>query len=171
MKIFTTIIALFCLQFAIGQAYYGRGDVKFQVGANFQNHGTGVMGSLDFGLGDNISLGFSSAYLLGVDKVRNADGDKVPFADFKDRIDVKGRFNAHLGNVINVDTRFDIYPGLNVSLKNFGAHLGMRYFFTHGLGLFTELNIPISKYNTDDLTPAEKLHNQISVNAGISFNI
>lgn len=171
MRISTTIIALFCLQFAIGQAYYGKGDVKFQVGANFQNNGTGVMGSLDYGLGDNISLGFSSTYLLGVDKVRNADGDKVPFANFKDRIDIKGRFNAHLGNVINVDTRFDIYPGLNVSMKNFGAHVGMRYFFTHGLGLFTELNIPISRYNTDDLTAAEKLHNQVSVNAGISFNI
>ena len=170
MKLFTTLIALFCLQFAIGQAYYGKGDIKFQVGANFQNNGTGIMGSLDFGLGDNISVGLSSAYLLGVDKVRNADGDKVPVADFKDRIDLKGRFNAHLGNVINVDTRFDLYPGLNVSMKNFGAHLGMRYFFTHGFGLFTELNVPISKYNTNDLTAAEKYNNQVSVNAGMSFN-
>lgn len=171
MKIFTTIIALLCLQFAIGQAYYGRGDVKFQVGANFQDNGTGIMSSLDFGLGDNISIGFASGYLLGVTKVTMPDGSKEPFADFKDRFDIKGRFNAHLGNVINVDTRLDIYPGLNVSLKNFGAHLGLRYFFTHGFGLFTELNVPISKYNTDDLTPAEKLHNQVSLNAGLSFNI
>lgn len=171
MKIFTTVIALFCLQFALGQAYYGYGDVKLQLGANFQNQGTGIMGSMDFGLGDNISLGLSSTYLLGVDKVRNSEGKKVPFADFQDRFDLKGRFNAHLGNVINVDSRFDIYPGLNVSLKNFGAHLGLRYFFTHGFGLFTELNVPISKYNTDTLTAAEKLHNQVSVNAGLSFNI
>jgi len=171
MRLLTTIIAFFCLQFAIGQAYYGRGDVKFQVGANFQNNGTGIMGSLDFGLGDNISLGVSSTYLLGVKKVRNLEGEKEPFADFEDRFDIKGRFNAHLGNVINVDTRFDIYPGLNASMKNFGAHLGLRYFFTHGFGLFTELNVPISKYKTSALEPAEKLHNQVSLNAGLSFNI
>jgi len=169
MKLFTTIIALFCFQFAISQAFYGKGDVKFQVGANFQNNATGIMASADFGLGDNISVGIVSGYLLGVEKVRDASAGKNP--EFTDRFDLKGRFNAHLGNVINVDTRFDIYPGLNVGLKNFGAHLGMRYFFTHGFGLFTELNIPISKYNTDDLTPAEKLNNQVSVNAGLSFNI
>ncbi len=171
MKLLTTVIALFCFQFAISQAFYGKGDVKFQVGANFQNNATGIMASADFGLGDNISIGIASGYLLGVDKIRDIDGKKVPVAEFGDRIDLKGRFNAHLGNVINVDTRFDVYPGLNVGLKNFGAHLGMRYFFTHGFGLFTELNIPISKYNQDDLTPAEKLNNQVSVNAGLSFNI
>jgi hypothetical protein len=29
----------------------------------------------------------------------------------------------------------DIYPGLDLGLKNFGAHLGF-YFFTEGFGLF-----------------------------------
>lgn len=171
MKYFITLIALLCLQLSFSQAYSGKGDVKFQVGANFQNNGTGIMGSLDFGMGENISLGFASSYLLGVKKVINFEGKEEPFADFKDRFDLKARFNANLGNVINVDENFDIYPGLNVSLKNFGGHLGARYFFTSGFGVFTELNLPFAKYNTDILTPAEKLHNQISVNLGASFNI
>lgn len=171
MKLYTTLIALFCLQMAFGQAFYGRGDVIFQVGANLQQDGTGILGSLDYGIGDNISLGVSSAYLLGVPMERDFDGKKVPAADFKDRFDLKGRFNANIGNVLNIDDRLDVYPGLYVSLKNFGGHLGARYFFTHGFGIFGELNIPFSRYNTDVLTPAEKLHNRTSVNVGMAFGL
>ncbi len=171
MKLFIAIIALLCLQVTFAQAFSGKGDVKFQVGANFQNNGTGIMGSLDFGVGENISLGVASSYLLGIDKITNDDGDKEPFAKFEDRFDFRVRFNANLGNVINVDENFDVYPGLYASLKNFGGHLGARYFFTSGFGIFTEVNVPISKYNTDALAPADKLHNQVSVNVGASFNI
>ncbi len=92
-------------------------------------------------------------------------------ASFGDRFDVKGRFNANLGNVVNVDENFDIYPGLNLSLKNFGGHLGMRYFFTNGFGVFTEFNVPFAKYNTDVLDAGEKLHNQFTLNLGASFNL
>ncbi len=171
MKIFASIIAFLCLQATFGQAYSGQGDIKFQVGANLQDKGTGIMGSLDFGVGENISLGVASSYLLGIDKVRDLDGNKVPFADFEDRFDFRVRFNANIGNVINVDENFDLYPGLYASLKNFGGHLGARYFFTSGFGVFTEFSVPIAKYNTDTLTPAEKLNNQFSVNLGASFNI
>lgn len=171
MKILITLIAIISFQLTLAQAYHGAGDVKFQIGANLQNNGTGIMGSLDYGLGDNISIGLASVYLLGIDKIRNSDGKEVPFADFKDRFDLKARFNANLGNVINVDDNFDVYPGLYVSLKNFGGHLGARYFFSPGFGIFSELNVPISKYNTDALNKAEKLNNQFSVNLGISFCI
>ncbi len=171
MKTFASLFALLFIQLTFAQAYSGKGDVKFQVGANIQNNGTGIMGSLDFGLGENISVGVASAYLLGIDKVTNADGEEEPFAKFEDRFDLKARFNANLGNVINVDENFDVYPGLYASLKNFGGHLGARYFFTSGFGVFTEVNIPFANYNTDNLTPAEKLHNQVSVNVGASFNI
>jgi len=171
MKIFVTVLGLLCFQLTFAQAYRGQGDVKFQVGANIQNNGTGIMGSLDFGVGENISLGIASSYLLGIDKIRNENGDEEPFAKFEDRFDFRARFNANLGNVINVDENFDVYPGLYASLKNFGGHLGARYFFTSGFGVFTEVSVPISKYNTDALSPAEKLHNQVSVNVGASFNI
>lgn len=171
MKTWSVIFALLGIQLGFSQAYTGQGDVKFQVGANFQQNGTGIMGSLDFGVGENISLGVASTYLLGIDKVTNADGNEEPFAQFEDRFDIRARFNANLGNVINVHENFDVYPGLYVSLKNFGGHLGARYFFTTGFGVFTEISLPIAKYNTDTLSPAEKLHNQVSVNVGAAFNI
>jgi hypothetical protein len=73
--------------------------------------------------------------------------------------------------VINIDENFDIYPGLNFGLKNFGGHLGMRYFFTSGFGLYSELNVPLAKYKSGKLSLAEELHNQFTVNFGAVFNL
>lgn len=80
------------------------------------------------------------------------------------------RFNANIGNVINVDPNLDIYPGLGFSTKNFGGHLGARYFFTDGFGLYTEAAVPFASYKTEDLTPAEDLYNQFTISFGMSFN-
>ena len=163
MKRLIIVLTLLSVAFVNAQAYQGKGDNKFQVGANFQNNATGLNVSYDFGVGENISLGLSSTYALGIDEKLNAD--------FGDRFDLKARFNANLGNVVNIDENFDIYPGLNFGLKNFGGHLGMRYFFTDGFGIYTELNVPIAKYNSDSLTPAEKIHNQFTLSFGATFNL
>jgi hypothetical protein len=157
------VIAILSVSLVNSQAFTGSGDNKFQIGVNLQDHATGVNASYDFGVGENMSLGFSSSYALGVDNLINAD--------FIDRVDIKARFNANLGNVINIDENFDIYPGLNFSLKNFGGHLGMRYFFTSGFGVYTEFNVPLAKYDTGTLSPANKLHNQFTANIGASFNL
>ena len=163
MKNIFTIIALCSISLIHAQSFSGKGDKKAQVGANFQDNATSIFASFDHGIGDNISIGVSSTYALGID----AAVDKA----FAERFDIKVRFNANIGNVINIDENFDLYPGLNVGLKNFGTHLGARYFFTEGFGVFTEINIPLAKYKTDTLTFSEKIHNQFSVNAGIVFNL
>lgn len=163
MKKIILLVAICFVYHVNAQVFMGSGDNKFQVGANVQNNGSGLNLSYDFGVGPNMSFGVSSTYLLGVEDSLDAD--------FGDRFDIKGRFNANLGSVVNIDENFDVYPGLNMSLKNFGSHLGMRYFFSEGFGVFTEFNVPIAKYNTDALTPAEKLHNQFTVNFGVSFGL
>lgn len=163
MKKLIVVLTLLSVAFVNAQAYQGKGDNKFQVGANFQDNATGLNVSYDFGVGENISLGLSSTYALGIDEKLNAD--------FGDRFDIKARFNANLGNVVNIDENFDIYPGLNFGLKNFGGHLGMRYFFSDGFGIYSEFNVPLAKYNSDTLTPAEKIHNQFTVSFGATFNL
>jgi hypothetical protein len=90
--------------------------------------------------------------------------------DFGDRIDAKARFNANLGNVFQFDPKMDVYPGLDLGLRNFGAHLGFRYFFTEGFGIFTEAGIPIASYKTDAVG-FDKLNNQFTFNIGASFNL
>jgi hypothetical protein len=162
-KIFTLFL-VFSACVANAQAYKGKGDIKFQVGANFQNGGTGINVTTDFGIGDNMSYGFSATYLLSADKIL----DVKP--KFEDRADVRARFNANLGNVLNIDEKLDVYPGLDLGFRNFGGHLGVRYFFTDGFGLYTEAGIPIAKYDSD-VHGFENYNNQFNVNFGMSFNL
>ncbi|GLB48422.1 DUF6646 family protein [Neptunitalea lumnitzerae] len=162
MKKFLSILILFVtIQTINAQAFTGKGDTKFQVGANIQDLGTGINVTYDVGVGSNISFGIAGSYLLGIDEHIDAD--------FLDRFDIKGRFNANLQDVLNICDCFDIYPGLDISLKNFGGHVGTRYFFTDGFGLYAEGGFPIAKYD-DTLTPAEHLHNQFVLTVGASFN-
>jgi len=163
MKKLFFIIALVSVSFLNAQAFKGKGDQKFQVAANFQDEATGLNVTYDYGLGENISVGVSSTYALGIDSRLDAD--------FGDRFDLEARFNAHLGNIINVDDNFDVYPGLNLSLKNFGGHVGARYFFSDGFGVFTEANFPLAKYSDDDTQVSYYIHNQFTVNIGATFSL
>lgn len=164
MKKIMTLLFVFSVCMVNAQAYKGKGDIKGQVGANFQNGGNGVFASADFGIGENMSYGFSANYLLTASDILE-DQPK-----FEDRIDAKARFNANLGNVFQLDKRMDIYPGLDLGLRNFGAHLGFRYFFTDGFGVFAETGIPIAKYNTE-AAGFGKYNNQVVFNIGASFNL
>lgn len=166
MKRLLFILAfIFSTTFVNAQAYYGKGDKKLSIAANMQDRGTGINLTYDVGLGANISMGLSGTYILGYSS--SLDAYDVSFGN---RIDVKGRFNANLGEVLAIDPNFDFYPGLNIGLKNFGGHLGMRYFFSEGFGLAAEALFPIAKYK-DNLNPAEKLHNQFNINFGAVFNL
>lgn len=157
--ILLTIIAFSSI--ANAQVFKGKGDVKSQIGAALQNGGTGIHISSDFGLAENISWGLQSTFLLST-----TEGE-IKDVKFKDRIDFKGRLNANIGNVINWDKKLDIYPGLDVGLKNFGAHLGARYFFTNGFGLYSEAGFPITKYNQNDAD----FNNQFVFYLGVCFNL
>ena len=164
MKKISTIVAVVMVTITNAQAYKGKGDIKAQVGMNIQDHGTGINVSADFGIGENMSYGFVASYLLSVDEVA---GDKP---NFDDRADVKVRFNANLGNVFKLDKAMDIYPGLNLGTRNFGAHLGFRYFFTDGFGLYSEAGIPLAKYDSN-VQGFEEYNNQFVFQIGASFNL
>ncbi len=158
-KIFTIVLfSAFCMVNA--QAFKGKGDTKLNIGLTAQNGGSGIQASTDFGLGENFSIGILGAYLLG--------GSHIDQVKFEDRFDVKARFNANLGSVLNVSPKFDLYPGLNLGLKNFGGHVGARYFFSEGFGVFTEFSAPFAKYDKDAVS---KYNNSSSFNIGVSFNL
>ena len=164
MKKFIILVFVLSASSLNAQAYKGKGDVKGQVGSTIQDGANGIYVSADFGLGENMSYGFSSNYILSYNEI---DGTKPKF---KDRIDIKARFNANLGNVFKLNPKMDIYPGLDLGLRNFGGHLGFRYFFTSGFGVFSEAGLPISSYKSN-LEGYEKLNNQFEFNIGLSFNL
>lgn len=163
MKRFITVLLVLSASFANAQAFKGKGDVKLQVGATMQEYATGIVTTADFGLGENISVGGSIGYLLNTT-------DAVGTPKFDDRFDAKLRFNANIGNVLNISEKFDVYPGLDLGLRNFGAHLGARYFFTDGFGVYTEAGIPLAKYNTNAIG-YERFNNQFVFQIGASFNL
>jgi hypothetical protein len=159
MKKSITLVLLFCLGLMNAQqAFKGKGDAKFNIGLTLQEGGNGIQMATDFGLGENLSYGFVAGYVLG--------GGHLEQLDFNDRFDAKFRMNANLGNVLKATPKLDVYPGLSLSLKNFGGHIGVRYFFTQGFGVFSEAGIPIAKYDTN----ANGLNNQTVVVLGASFN-
>lgn len=159
------MIAVFGLSNAQSNAFKGAGDTRYQIGANLQNGGTGIMTSLDFGLGESFSIGAQASYLLGAQEIT---GYEKP--SFGDRFDIKARFNANLGSVLGLPENIDVYPGLNLGLKNFGGHLGARMFFTKGFGLFAEAQFPFAKYSDNDKV-YKNLNNQFQMNVGVSFDL
>ncbi len=163
MKKILFLGTLFVTLFANSQAFTGKGDSKLYMGANFQEYAIGVNAGYDIGLGENISVGINSSYALDIPNGIDAD--------FLDRFDVKARFNANLGSVINISDKLDIYPGLSLSLKNFGGHLGARYFFSDGFGVYSELGVAFAKYNSKRLSIPEQIHNQFVANVGMLFNL
>jgi hypothetical protein len=168
MKKIITLLVVLSVGFVNAQAFKGKGDIKAQIGANIQDGGTGVFASTDFGIGENMSLGLSANYLLSVDEYTILGTTYKP--DFIDRFDLKARFNANIGNVLNIDEKLDIYPGLDLGLRNFGGHIGGRYFFTDGFGVFTEATFPIAKYDTT-IEGFDVYNNQFALNLGITFNL
>ncbi|MEO8236215.1 MAG: DUF6646 family protein [Flavobacterium sp.] len=175
MKKMITLLLVISASIANAQAYKGKGDIKAQVGANIQSGGTGIFVSADFGVGENMSVGFSTNYLLSAKNTYlSYDTTTLVFEEnkpkFIDRIDAKARFNVNLGNVIGLDEKMDIYPGLDLGTRNFGAHTGFRYFFTDGFGVFGEAGIPIAKYSKND-DGFKYYNNQFTFNVGVSFNL
>ena len=164
MKKIITLSLLLSFGLINAQAFKGKGDTKAQVGANIQDGATGIQLSTDFGIGENMSYGFTANYLLSV------QDNLIVKPEFEDRFDLKARFSANIGNVLKLNPKMDIYPGLNLGLRNFGAHLGFRYFFTDGFGLYSEAGIPIAKYDTT-ITGFDNYNNQFTLNIGISFNL
>lgn len=160
--------------FSNAQAYKGKGDTKLQIGALIQDGGTGIALTNDYGIGENMSFGFVASYMLNAENgVRINETNFQPESvkpEFKDRADLKVRFNANLGNVIGLDENMDIYPGLNLGTRNFGGHIGFRYFFTDGFGVYSEMSVPIAEY---DSTPDIFGHynNQFTFQIGASFNL
>lgn len=171
MKKITTFLFLVAVSLMNAQAYKGKGDIKGQVGAIVQSGGTGISVSADFGIGENMSVGLVSSYLLSANE-EVFDNNTFTFSSpkFQDRVDLKARFNANIGNVIGLDDKMDVYPGLNLGLRNFGGQVGFRYFFTNGFGVFGEAGFPIAKYDKN-VDTFEYYNNQFAFTFGASFNL
>ena len=128
------LLVIFFIGTAVSaQAYTGSGDQKVNFGVAAWGYGTGIAATYDYGLGSLISVGAGfNAYF---DRFKNDDRDNRIFAF--------GRVNFHLNSTLDLPSKLDIYPGLDIGVvgRDFGlgAHIGARYFFTERLGVFAEI--------------------------------
>lgn len=130
-KLMLAVVGCFMITTANAQAWNGKGDQKVQAGLNvYGNEGLGLKGSYDYGIADAISVGAGLGLFFGKN-------------DQKSDFSLHGRFNYHLQDLLNLDNNLDIYPGLTLGVLgdsfDFGAHVGVRYFFTDKIGGFIEV--------------------------------
>jgi len=130
---------VFMLMFSVlgtaahAQAWTGKGDQKIQLGLSAWGYGTGIAATYDYGLNKLISVGGgANAYF---DNYKNNDKDN--------RVFIFGRLNFHLQDALDLPSKWDIYPGVDVGVlgRDFGigAHIGAKYFFTEKFGVFAEV--------------------------------
>jgi hypothetical protein len=131
---------------------------------NLQDGGTGIISTLDFGLGENMSFGFLATYILNS---ININGRRTRF---EYSADVKIRFNANIGNVIGLNPKMDVYPGLDFGTRNFGAHLDCRYFLITGFGIYAGASAPLARYYTK-VNGFEHYNNQFMFHIGASIDL
>lgn len=130
-KFFLAAICCMMGGLVYSQAWSGVGDQKVQAGFNFYgNEGMGLKGSYDYGIADAISVGAGLGLYFGKN-------------DQKSDFSIHGRFNYHMQELLSLDSKLDIYPGVTLGVLgdtfDFGAHVGVRYFFTDKIGGFVEV--------------------------------
>ncbi|MCK5638757.1 MAG: hypothetical protein KAH67_08600 [Flavobacteriaceae bacterium] len=130
MKTLRIFIFLFSLTIvSYSQSYEGKGDHKINIGYDLYGNGNGIRASYDYGLGDLFSIGAGGSYILDDD-----DNDYSLFV----------RTNLHFAHILDLPSKFDIYPGVEVGYLSsndikFTGYVGLRYFFTEKIGVFAEL--------------------------------
>lgn len=127
-KITLLIVLLFTLNFTYAQAFRGEGDLKAQAGFVGWGYGSGITGSVDYGLTDLFSAGGGAEFYFG-------EGNNNFF--------LFGMGNLHLGSTLNLPKEMDLYPGIDLGLRGnglgIGGHLGFRYYFNEKIGAYVEV--------------------------------
>ncbi|WP_312390438.1 DUF6646 family protein [Chryseobacterium sp.] len=132
-KLFFMLMMVFLGTAANAQAWTGKGDQKINLGLSAWGYGTGIAATYDYGLNKLISVGAGA----------NAYFDNYKDNDKDNRVFIFGRLNFHLQDALDLPSKWDIYPGVDVGVlgRDFGigAHIGAKYFFTEKFGVFAEV--------------------------------
>ena len=127
-KIFAILSLFIFVFYTQAQSYDGQGDHKINIGYELYAK-NGIKATYDFGLSDMFSIG------AGISLYLNNDVD-----DYF----ISTRISGHLGNVLDLPTKLDIYPVVELGYLSsnditIGGYAGIRYFFTENIGVFAEI--------------------------------
>ena len=136
-----------------GQNALPKGGMQINGGLGFSGNGIPVYGGMDFGVHQDMTVGFEVGFRS------YADGDWRHNA-----FSLAGTFNYHLNRLIGLPSNFDLYAGANVGYVNWnnrwqgpgsaedwndnryssglgiGIQVGGRYYFNQNWGINLEFN-------------------------------
>ncbi|MBX9808132.1 MAG: porin family protein [Flavobacteriaceae bacterium] len=145
------LLAAFCLTSMgiFAQAPLEKGALQLNTGFGTSGWGTPIFLGLDYGVGNNFTVGAEVSYQSKSQSVLSNSYKSTAIG-----VGVNG--NYHFNEILNIPSKWDFYGGLNVNYYNWsydndlykvsdatdlgiGAQLGGRYFFTETFGLNLEI--------------------------------
>lgn len=161
------------------QAYDGSGDSKIFLG--YANIGglSGAEFQFDSGLSDLVSYGGKITFLFDANK-------KVAQDQFEETQNAFNSFDLglflrfHFSETFKMSEKIDPYIGLDASLKNLGAHGGLKYSFSETLGVYAQYSHSFSgslwgslkdEENNDDTDIVNYFGKQGTFSLGLTINL
>ncbi len=148
-------IAVFFISLAsVAQAPLEKGAMQINTGIGLSSWGLPVYGGLEYGIGNNISVGGELSY--------RSKSESYGYGKWKTSYtSISGLANYHFNEVLNIPSEFDFYAGLSLGYSIFNskydgnelghysgsgssglylnAQVGGRYFFSDKIGVNLEL--------------------------------
>jgi outer membrane immunogenic protein len=125
------------------------GQTDFNVGVGFSNWGVPVYVGLDYGAGNDVTIGGELSF--------NSYNESYHSIHYNQSIiGISGNANYHFNHIMNIPTDWDFYAGLNLgyyiwnspsdypdsgphsSGLGIGGQIGGRYFFSNSVGVNLE---------------------------------
>ena len=146
-KLLVIIFLLSTAAITYGQNPLPVGKVQLNAGLGLSNWGLPVYVGLDFGVGQDITMGGEFSFRSYNDKF-NGNGYNHSI------MGISGNFNYHLNRVLDISSDWDFYAGLNLGYYTWtsssdypgtgssgiglGGQVGGRYYFSDKVGLNLE---------------------------------
>lgn len=140
-----SVISLFAVS---AQAPLGNGGVQLNAGVGFSGWGIPVYVGMDFGISNDVTLGFEGSFRNYRENYSNNKYNSTILG-------ISGNFNYHFNRVLEIPSIWDFYAGLNIGFYawtspndypgdgdsglGLGLQIGGRYFISDNLGLNLEV--------------------------------
>jgi len=122
------VMLLFVSSAILAQYPLKQGELQLNFGLGFSSWGLPVYGGIDYGVHKDISIGGEFSY-------RSYSDDWGTKSYSHSIIGLLGNANYHFNNLLRIDSKWDVYAGLNLGFFSWSSPSGYGGSNTSGLGL------------------------------------
>ena len=142
-------------------------DYDLKIFAGYLNKGgkSGVQLGIEYGRSRFFSLG---CFLQSIFNVKDEDGEKT---EFMENANMEIRCNFHWTDILHLPSNFDIYTGVNTSIRSVGLQGGVRYNFSERFGLYVEAQQPLFKVLSIEDFDNRYYNKKFGFSAGFTINL